>query len=93
MPARLRDLEHFFLQHLRAEGLSPNTLRLYRQAIRLLSNWLEPEGRATTLDELNRPAIREWLASLSQRGQELGTVKTCYRCLHRFCTWLVDSRS
>lgn len=41
------------------------------------------------LDELNRPAIREWLAVLTDT-HEAGTVKVRYRGLHRFCSWLVD---
>lgn len=89
MAARLQDLERSFLRHLRAEGKSPNTLRLYDQAVRFFSAWLEAQGRPATLDELTRPAIREWLAQLSER-LEPGTVKMRYRGLFRFCVWLVD---
>lgn len=91
MPAHLQDLERSFLRHLRAEGLSPNTLRLYGQSVTFFSRWLETEGRTATLEELNRPAIREWLAVLNER-QEPGTVKTRYRGLFRFCGWLVDEQ-
>ncbi|GAA1428496.1 tyrosine recombinase XerC [Microlunatus lacustris] len=91
MAPRLQDLERSFLRHLRAEGLSPATLRLYGQSVTFFSRWLEGEGRTATLDELNRPAIREWLAGLNER-QEPGTVKTRYRGLHRFCGWLVDEQ-
>jgi site-specific recombinase XerD len=87
--AHLQDLQRSFLRHLRAEGRAPNTLRLYRQAVTFFSRWLESEGRTATLDELNRPAIREWLAVLSDM-HEPATVKVRYRGLHRFCTWLVD---
>ncbi|GAA1838042.1 tyrosine-type recombinase/integrase [Microlunatus capsulatus] len=91
MAPRLQDLERSFLRHLRAEGLSPGTLRLYGQSVTFFSRWLEAEGRTATLDELNRPAIREWLAGLNER-QEAGTVKTRYRGLFRFCGWLVDEQ-
>jgi site-specific recombinase XerD len=87
--AHLQDLQRSFLRHLRAEGRSPATLRLYGQAVTFFSRWLESEGREATLDELNRPAIREWLAVLSDT-HEPGTVKVRYRGLFRFCTWLVD---
>jgi site-specific recombinase XerD len=87
--AHLQDLQRSFLRHLRAEGRSPATLRLYGQAVRFFSRWLEAEGREATLDELNRPAIREWLAGLSD-DHEPGTVKVRYRGLHRFCSWLVE---
>jgi site-specific recombinase XerD len=87
--AHLQDLQRSFLRHLRAEGRSPATLRLYGQAVTFFSRWLESEGREATLDELNRPAIREWLAVLSD-NHEPGTVKVRYRGLFRFCSWLVD---
>jgi site-specific recombinase XerD len=87
--ARLQDLQRSFLRHLRAEGRSPNTLRLYGQAVTFFSRWLESEGRTAALDELNRAAIREWLAVLSDT-HEPGTVKIRYRGLHRFCSWLVE---
>jgi site-specific recombinase XerD len=87
--AHLQDLQRSFLRHLRAEGRSQATLRLYGQAVRFFSQWLESEGRTATLDELNRPAIREWLAVLSET-HEPSTVKVRYRGLYRFCVWLVD---
>ena len=66
MTAHLQDLQRSFLRHLRAEGRSPSTLRLYGQAVTFFSRWLEVEGRTATLDELNRPAIRKWLTLLSE---------------------------
>lgn len=87
--SHLQDLQRSFLRRLRAEGHSPNTLRLYGQAVRFFSRWLESGGRTATLDELNRPAIREWLAVLSDT-HEPGTVKIRYRGLFRFCRWLVE---
>ncbi|HEX6759053.1 MAG TPA: hypothetical protein VF086_11715 [Propionibacteriaceae bacterium] len=89
MTAHLQDLQRSFLRHLRAERRSPSTLRLYAQAVPFLSRWLEAQGCTATLDELNRAAIREWLAVLSDT-REPGTVKIRYRRLFRFCSWLVD---
>lgn len=74
---------------LRAEGRSVATLRLYGQAVRFFSRWLESEGRTAVLSEVNRAAIREWLAVLSDT-HEPGTVKVRYRGLFRFCRWLVE---
>ena len=89
MSARLQDLQQSFLRELAAEKRSPSTRRLYGQAIRFFSQWLESQGREATLDELNRAAIREWLATLSE-DHEPGTVKMRYRGLFRFCVWLVN---
>ena len=62
---------------------------IYGQSITFYSRWLEAQGRAADLDELNRAAIREWLAQLADVN-EPSTVKTRYRGLFRFCGWLVD---
>lgn len=89
MTARLQDLHRSFSRHLRAEGSSARTVELYGQAITYFSRWLVAQGREATLEELNRAAIREWLAQLSETRQP-GTVRTRYRGLFRFCGWLVD---
>lgn len=87
--ARLDDLHKSFARHLRAEGAADRTLTIYGQSVRFFSQWLEQQGRQPVLDELNRPAIREWLAQLADVN-EPSTVKTRYRGLFRFCGWLVD---
>jgi site-specific recombinase XerD len=87
--SHLQDLQRSFLRELSAEKRSPNTLRLYGQSVRFFSHWLESQGREASLEELNRPAIREWLAVLSET-HEPGTVKIRYRGLFRFCRWLVE---
>ncbi|MEI5672996.1 MULTISPECIES: tyrosine-type recombinase/integrase [unclassified Nocardioides] len=89
MTARIEDLHRSFARHLRAEGKSERTIKIYGQAINFFSGWLEAQGRPADLDELNRPAIREWLAQLVEVN-EPSTVKIRYRGLFRFCGWLVD---
>lgn len=95
MTARLADLHSSFARHLRAEGASPRTITIYGQAVAYFCRWLEAQGRAPVLEEVNRAAIREWLAYLADEGNngrplEPSTVKTRYRGLYRFCGWLVD---
>ena len=89
MPARLQDLHRSFARHLRAEGRADRTVVIYGQSITFFSRWLEAQGRAATLEELTRAAIREWLAQLADVN-EAATIKTRYRGLFRFCGWLVD---
>ena len=89
MSPRLQDLHRSFARHLRAEGRAERTVVIYGQAITFFSAWLVAQGREATLEELNRPAIREWLAQLADVN-ESSTVKTRYRGLFRFCGWLVD---
>ena len=88
MSARLEDLQRSFGRHLRAEGRSERTVTIYGQAIRFYGEWLVAQGRPATLEELNRAAVREWLAQLTER-QELSTVRTRHKGLQRFCGWLV----
>lgn len=89
MTARLQDLQRSFARHLRAEERSERTVVIYGQAVTFFSRWLEAQGREPVLAELDRAAIREWLAQLADL-HEASTVKTRYRGLFRFCGWLVD---
>ncbi|MGI9083989.1 MAG: tyrosine-type recombinase/integrase [Aeromicrobium sp.] len=85
----MRDLGQSFARHLRAERRSPATLRLYGQSVEFYSRWLEAHALEATLDELTRRRITDWLSDLNEIN-EPSTVKTRYRGLHRFCTWLVE---
>jgi site-specific recombinase XerD len=86
--ARLQDLGASFARHLRAEGKADRTIKLYLMSVDFYSRWLEGQGRTATLDELDKAAIREWLAQLTDTHAP-GTVRTRYRGLRRFCGWLV----
>jgi site-specific recombinase XerD len=88
VPERLEDLAASFRRDLRAEGKADRTLRLYGMSVRLFSEWLVARGREPVLDELTRPAIREWIAELVDTKAP-GTVRTRWRGLFRFCGWLV----
>jgi len=88
MASRLQDLGKSFARHLRAEGKADRTIKLYGMSVDFFSRWLEAQGREATLAELDKAAIREWLAQLSDQ-HAAGTVRTRYRGLRRFCGWLV----
>ena len=90
MPERLDDLTASFRRHLRAEGRSDRTGAIYATSVRLFGEWLTAAGRPATLDELTRGAVREWLATLVDEGKAPGTLRTRFKGLHRFCSWLVD---
>jgi hypothetical protein len=57
--AHLQDLQ-------RSYCVIPRRRTLCGQAVTFFARWLESEGRMATLDELNRAAIREWLAMLNE---------------------------
>jgi site-specific recombinase XerD len=84
----ISDLAASFRRSLRAAKKADRTLVLYGQSIRFFCEWLESQGRPTTLDQLNRHAITAWLADLGDRvGVE--TVRTRLRGIRRFSRWLV----
>lgn len=89
MAEYLQDLAASFGRHLRAEGVSDRTVVLYNQSIKQFSAWLVANDREPVLTEMNRGAIREWLAQLAD-VREAGTVRMRYRGLFRFCGWLLD---
>ncbi|HET7660527.1 MAG TPA: site-specific integrase [Oryzihumus sp.] len=88
MASRLEDLQRSFARHLRAEGRSERTVAIYGQSVRFFSAWLAAQGRPATQEELDRAAIREWLAQLTGRN-EMSTVRTRHKGLQRFCGWLL----
>lgn len=88
MDPDLSALSKSFLRHLKAEGKSDATRRLYGQSVRFYAAWLEAQGETPTVNNLSRPLIRDWLAELNERNQP-STVKTRYRGLFRFCGWCV----
>jgi site-specific recombinase XerD len=90
VPERLDDLTASFRRHLRAEGRSERTGTIYATSVRLFGDWLVAAGRPATVDELTRGAVREWLATLVDEGKAPGTLRTRFKGLHRFCSWLVD---
>ncbi|MGH3794359.1 MAG: tyrosine-type recombinase/integrase [Pseudonocardiaceae bacterium] len=80
-----------FKRHLRAEGKSERTGVLYGISVQQFSDWLTEHDQPTTLDELTRTNIREWLATLAE-SREPSTVRTRFAGLRRFCGWLVTER-
>lgn len=63
---------------------------IYGQSVTFFSRWLEEHDRSPVLTEATRAAIREWLATLADRGLEPGTIRTRYKGLHRFLGWCVE---
>lgn len=89
MASSLQDLSRSFARELRAEQKADRTVTLYTMSVQMFADWLRADGREPTLDNLNRGAIREWMASLADRGNSPETVRTRHRGLFRFCRWCV----
>jgi site-specific recombinase XerD len=85
----LESLRASFNRSLRVEGKADRTLVLYGQSITYFSRWLAEQGLPADLSALTRTTVLKWLDSLRERGQTTGTIRTRWRGLRRFTTWLV----
>jgi site-specific recombinase XerD len=85
----LESLRASFNRRLRAEGKADRTLVLYGQSITYFSQWLAQEGLRPDLDSLTRDNVLAWLEALRARQLTDGTIRTRWRGMRRFVTWLV----
>ena len=73
-----------FLADCKARGLSPNTLRIYRQNLRAFQGWTTRlEAQDVTAQDL-----RSFLAHLQEQGHNPGGVHQAYRVLKTFFRYL-----
>jgi site-specific recombinase XerD len=85
----LESLRASFNRSLRVEGKADRTLVLYGQSITYFSAWLVEQGLPADLSNLTRDNVLDWLDALRARGLTAGTIRTRWRGLRRFVTWLV----
>lgn len=82
-------LRKSFARNLRAEDRATRTITTYCAAVEYFRLWLIEQGHPPTRESLQRLVIREWIATLVDRGHAPATVKIRFRSLYRFCGWLV----
>lgn len=81
-----RELVAQFLDAKIAAGLSPATIRAYRQRLAFFTAWCGDRP-------LTRPTLRAYLAHLQQQPSLTATSRASYfRDVSVFCSWLVDER-
>jgi integrase/recombinase XerC len=80
----LQLLHRSWLRALKARNLAPKTLRTYGDSLSALID----HAAAKTLDDLDRAAIRAFLADLTEQYAP-ATVSVRYRALQQFFKWLV----
>ncbi|WP_281688899.1 tyrosine-type recombinase/integrase [Pseudonocardia thermophila] len=73
--------------HLRAERKTPQTIRSYLTGVRLYLEWCQRTGRPA---ELDRHAVRAWVAELLDSGAEPATARARQLAVKRFSAWLAD---
>ncbi|MFI7633467.1 tyrosine-type recombinase/integrase [Nonomuraea sp. NPDC049400] len=88
MAELLDDLAASFARDLRASDKAERTITIYLQSIRFFKEWLEENGKPTTLDSLTKPELVAWLGHLAARNST-STVLTRFRGMRRFVRWLL----
>ncbi|MBF0251738.1 MAG: tyrosine-type recombinase/integrase, partial [Alphaproteobacteria bacterium] len=76
-----------FLDHCRGKGLSPHSLKAYRQDLADYAGWLAREG---TAEPLTRDAIAGWVLALQDRALAPASIKRRVACLKVLCRWLEE---
>ena len=89
MSETLESLRASFNRSLRVEGKADRTLVLYGQSIIYFSAWLVEKRLPADLSSLTRDNVLGWLDALRARGLTTGTIRTRWRGLCRFTSWLV----
>jgi len=81
-----RDLVREFLSYIQVEkGLSRNTLQAYARDIAKLQAWSEKKP----IEKLERKDLREWIASMSRKGQSPATVSRAVSAARGFFRFLM----
>lgn len=77
-----------YLRHEKAR--SEHTVSSYLGDLTELSQWLGARG-TTHLDDLDRDALRGWLAQRHERGLARSSVSRGMASVHTFCRWALDT--
>ena len=85
----LESLRASFNRSLRVEGKAERTVVLYGQSITYFSGWLTEQAREAEVSEVTKANVLGWLDALGARGLAPSTIRTRWRGLHRFVSWLL----
>jgi site-specific recombinase XerD len=78
-----------WLKALLADNKSPNTIRIYLHAVRLLGEWAFQQDESTDPSTITRDDIRDYMAALIARTSA-ANAHNHYRSLRTFFGFLID---
>lgn len=90
MSVELRRAAVSFKLSLQARNKSPNTVAVYVSAVVRFAEFLEAQGRPTTLEEIRREDVEAFIASLLE-SRKPNTASNRYRSLSAFFRWCVEA--
>ena len=82
---KLKTITDDFLANCQAKGLSPHTIRAYRQDIRDLSNWM---ARENLEPPFTKDIVLHWIEDMRARDLAPASLKRRLACLRVLCRWL-----
>lgn len=87
---RLPDVVEEYLAALRVAGRSPRTIEWYRAFLAEFIRFLERDGRAAAVSDLQPTAVRRWLLALNARPTTLAPSSLAgrVRTIKAFGTWI-----
>lgn len=86
--ASMRVWLDLFLTAKQAEGLSPKTLRWYRERLSVYLSWVDSHNGFAPME----PAVLEMFLAEQRKTHASHTVQSHYRVLSALCTWLIKRR-
>lgn len=81
----ISDIVANFIIDRRARGLSPNTIRFYRDELGLFNRWASERG-LTQIGGVTADVLREWFTGLAERRNK-GGVHTSFRAIKACLNW------
>jgi site-specific recombinase XerD len=87
---RLRNVVDEYLAALLVPGRSPRTIDWYRANLAEFMRFLERDGRASTVADMQPAAVRRWLLALNAREHQLAPSSLAgrVRTIKAFGTWI-----
>src|SRR4051794_22957195 len=87
-PTAWQQFRRDFSLSLKAEGKSPNTLRLYLGAVDKLGDWCTEHGGPDDPTAVTRADLTGFMAAMTEQWKP-ATCSVVYRALQQFFAWLV----
>jgi integrase/recombinase XerD len=87
---QLNDLYKEFLFHIQLKGLTPRTIKSYKDNNRRFIAYLENEHKITELDEVKALHIKQYGMQLKNKGRKETYINSIYKSVRSFFNYCID---